>query len=316
MKYVFLLLLAATASAATSNEIAQAIHDLGASDHKTREAASAFLTSVGKPALAALERAVQDSDPEIRSRAIGLLPIVRFELSADFPPSLREALGSYPTSDLPQKQATVSSLLKSSCDDARRVVLRLAEFETNLHERVSIFGEPFEPFVEKLTAAFETPGMNRDLLPPLLADLEFYQRILPDSGYLPFVAMKRLKSLGLTKEADDTLERIYLLEEKMCEEDPHDADQQNLTAWLCAKARRRLDVGLQHIQQAITDAPDRLDFWDTKAELLFQNGQNDKALKLIEECIKRSPSYSYFRKQQERFLKGDRSIPPPDSQQE
>jgi tetratricopeptide (TPR) repeat protein len=61
------------------------VRDLGAGRYDVRERATLALRRIGRPALAALERAAQSDDPEVRVRARQMLADVRLGISPDWP---------------------------------------------------------------------------------------------------------------------------------------------------------------------------------------------------------------------------------------
>ena len=295
--------------AATSNEIAQAIQNLGASNHKTREAATQFLSNAGTDAVPALEKAARDPDPEVRIRANEILPFARLGISTNTPPNVRGRLAEYLRSTPDGKQQIVQQLLNSG-KEARPILIGLAQSEKNLESRVVIFEAALEPVMSQLEQSLQEPALEKNLT-GLLDDLEFYQAMLPEDIQVPLLAIRKLDDLKMPKQADTIFDRTYQHQETVCAETPHNPDAQNNIAWLCAVARRRLDDGLKHIQLGLTETPNEPALLDTKAELLFQKGDTAKALELIAQCIAADPKTEYFQKQQARMKKGDKTAPPP-----
>ncbi|MCG3150696.1 MAG: hypothetical protein PCFJNLEI_04187 [Verrucomicrobiae bacterium] len=306
------LVVAATSIAATTNEIATAIRDLGATDHKVREAATRFLATAGKSAVPALEKAAQSSDPEIRLRAAALLPAARLGLPADFPAELRQALTEYAQSTVSQKSATVTRLAELG-RPARTFVIELAQSEPDLETRLLIFGPLLEPVGAELERRLQQEKLDNDAVARISEGLEFTQAIIPElSVELVPRFIQRFDAVGHKKAADELFDRTYRQLEQLCRAAPQDAERHNNLAWLCATARRRLDDGLKHIQKALTETPDFAPYLDTQAELYFQKGDQKRALELIEKAIERDPTMDYLRHQRDRIKKGDPSVPPPE----
>lgn len=69
----WLIVLASTVLAATTNEIQQLVADLGADRFATRESAQRQLLAIGAPAAAFLQNAANSNDPEVRTRALDIL---------------------------------------------------------------------------------------------------------------------------------------------------------------------------------------------------------------------------------------------------
>jgi hypothetical protein len=74
---------ASPANRATPERISQLISQLGSNDFKEREGAAAALNAIGEPALAALKKAMQDRDPEVRRRAESLANVIHKRAEID-----------------------------------------------------------------------------------------------------------------------------------------------------------------------------------------------------------------------------------------
>jgi len=296
--------------AADSNDFARAIRGLGAKEYKVREAASKLLDEAGLAAVPALEKAAQDSDPEIRVRAAEILAVARLGIPRDFPADLRVKVSEYPQSDLDEKQAIIASLVSLGAK-AQPVLQRIAATEKTLDERLWVF----VPVVERYGADLEKlPTLKADA--PQFAErieqFKLLQAILPEDPYLSLRVIRGFDERGQKKLADELFERAYELLGKVAADHPREVEYQNGLAWLCAVARRRLDDGLKHVATALQGNGERADYLDTKAELLFQKGQREQAITLIEKSIKLAPENKYFAKQLERMRKGDPAVAPPE----
>jgi hypothetical protein len=299
--------------AVTSNDVDRAVQNLGAPDHKTREAASRFLSDAGTAAVSALEKAAHDPDPEIRLRATELLPLARLGLPAGIPPDLRGLAAEYIRASPEEKHEIIQQLGKAG-PAARPILIALATSEPDFETRVGVFEPVLNPIMTHLEATLLPPqGVSKEQVLATLTDLEFYQAMMPEDPQLPLNAIRRLDGFGLKAQANTVFERAFQQESRICSDHPHDPESHNNLAWLCAVSRRRLDEGLQSIQLALAETPDDPALLDTKAELLFQKGQRDAALDLIAKCIKASPELPYFRQQQTRIRSGDPSVPPPEA---
>ncbi|MEI6084393.1 MAG: tetratricopeptide repeat protein [Verrucomicrobiota bacterium] len=304
--------MAITSFATSTNEIANAVRDLGASDHKTREAATQFLSTAGKAAVPELEKAAKSSDPEIRLRAAELLPAARLGLPADFPAEVRTALSEYPKAGNAEKAATVARLAQLG-RPARGIIIELAQAEPNLETRIAVFGQLLEPVGEELERRLKEDKLDDEAVAHISEGLEFTQALVPEIGVeLVPRFIQRFDKVGQKKAATDLFDCTYRQLDKLCLESPKDPERHNNVAWLCAVARRRLDDGLKHIEQALAETPNAPALLDTQAELYFQKGNKEKALELMEKAIERDPNMPYFRQQLERIKKGDPSVPPPE----
>jgi tetratricopeptide (TPR) repeat protein len=310
---VFLLSVASamTVAGADSNAIAQAVRDLGAADHKTREAATQFLAKAGSAVIPELEQAAQNPDPEIRLRAAQLLPALRLALPADLPARLRHAVIHFNALNLDDQQATIRQLSEVG-RPARPALLELARRERDLEKRVYLFDDLVESLALELKRRLRADKLDHDGAGRVVEGLELYQAIVPEDPYLPTLAVQKLDAAGWRARADQVFATTYQQLEKQCADLPGDPEPRNNLAWLCAVARRRLDDGLKHIEIGLQAAPRAAPLLDTKAELLFQKGQKAEALAWIEKTIELEPDTDYFQKQRDRFQKGDPSIPPPE----
>jgi len=107
------------------------------------------------------------------------------------------------------------------------------------------------------------------------------------------------------KEAEELYQRGLKFYEKLCTDYPLSAVAHNSLAWLAARFHRSLDPGLTHAQKAVELAPKDSGFLDTLAEVQFQRGDKDTALRLMKKCVEMAPKREYYRKQLRRFEAGD-----------
>jgi tetratricopeptide (TPR) repeat protein len=262
----------------------------------------------------ALEKAAQSPDPEVRLRAAGLLPAARLGLPAGFPAELRDVLTNYPKAGIEEKQATVAQLIKLG-RKGRPVLLGLARSEPDLQTRGEIFGPVIESVQAELIRRLQPDKLDTEALNHIAEGLEFYQGIVPEDATIPLKVIQRLDALRYRQRADDIFERSYRILAVRAV-GAKDSEPNNDLAWLCAVSHRRLDDGLKYIEKALAKSPNEAAFLDTKAELLFQKGEKEEALKLIEKTVERSPDFLYFQKQRERIKQGDPSVPPPELEQQ
>jgi predicted Zn-dependent protease len=82
---------------------------------------------------------------------------------------------------------------------------------------------------------------------------------------------------------------------------------------MAARCRRHLDRALEHARKAVALAPAEPGYLDTLAEVQFQRGEKDRAIENMKKCLALSPKSDYFRKQLERFERGDPSAEVPDA---
>ena len=84
---------------------------------------------------------------------------------------------------------------------------------------------------------------------------------------------------------------------------------------MCANCRRELDSALAHAQKAVSLSPKATDYLDTLAEIHFRRNEIDKATAVMKQCAELAPNRAYFRKQLERFAKGDTNSAVPDGEE-
>lgn len=83
-------------------------------------------------------------------------------------------------------------------------------------------------------------------------------------------------------------------------------------AWDCALSRQHLDEGLDAVNEALRRQPRDTTFMDTKAEILFLQGDRAAAVELIKRAIALKPAddVEYYHKQKKRFVfSGIESLP-------
>jgi tetratricopeptide (TPR) repeat protein len=135
---------------------------------------------------------------------------------------------------------------------------------------------------------------------------------LPGQIEIVIETVPALEKAGRKKDVDELFTRTTAAYEAMCKEYPQSAFAHNSFAWLCANCRRRLDDALTHAQTAVKLEPKAAGYLDTLAEVHFRRGEREKAIEMMQKCVAMEPKSSYFRKQLERFRKGDVSSEVPD----
>jgi tetratricopeptide (TPR) repeat protein len=85
--------------------------------------------------------------------------------------------------------------------------------------------------------------------------------------------------------ADRLFEKTFESQLQLCSEFPHSATLFNETAWLCARSQRRLDQARELIQQAISLEADVAAYYDTLAEVQFQQGNRQAAVAAARRCL-------------------------------
>ena len=84
---------------------------------------------------------------------------------------------------------------------------------------------------------------------------------------------------------------------------PESAMLHNHLAWFLAKTRRQPAAALLHAERAVALAPLDYHYLDTKAEVIFRQGDRAGARKLFEECLRMAP-FAYPYRDRQRYLPG------------
>jgi tetratricopeptide (TPR) repeat protein len=106
-------------------------------------------------------------------------------------------------------------------------------------------------------------------------------------------------------DADKLFEAMFARHQTSCADYPKAADFHNRLAWLAVRCGRQLEVALKHAQQATDLSPDSPGFLDTLAEVHFQRGEQEEALKAIKRALRIAPDHAYYRAQLKRMEAGD-----------
>ena len=137
-------------------------------------------------------------------------------------------------------------------------------------------------------------------------------RQMRDQGLTTILMAGDLEKAGRKAEADEVFRMAFALHEKLCSDFPRSPSVLNSAAWLSAGCRREMDKGLTFAARAVELAPEQASLLDTQAELHFQRGDKDKALELMQRCLKLEPRNEYYRKQLKRIEAGDPKAELPD----
>ncbi|HEX4054301.1 MAG TPA: hypothetical protein VHX86_08550 [Tepidisphaeraceae bacterium] len=88
---------------------------------------------------------------------------------------------------------------------------------------------------------------------------------------------------------------------KKLDADPHNPDNLNGLAWLCAKCNRNLPDARRWAQQAVALMPNNAAILDTLAEVNFRLGHSQEALQIELRAAKLEPDDPFMKQQVERF---------------
>jgi tetratricopeptide (TPR) repeat protein len=114
-------------------------------------------------------------------------------------------------------------------------------------------------------------------------------------------AVEKLRQLGMTELADETIERIYQNGSEHLERFPLDIVTSNNLAWILALSDHRLEDALRFSRQAVYFAPDSTVYRDTLAEVLFRLDRVDEAIAIAKACLIDEPGEWHVHEQLRRF---------------
>src|SRR5262249_48020166 len=140
-----------------------------------------------------------------------------------------------------------------------------------------------------------------------LAEIQVCQRLVPGEIDAAGAVVPALARRARARAAEELFAKALAAHQALCKDYPRCAWAHNGLAWLAARCRRQLDVALSHARQAVGLAPDNAGYLDTLAEVHFQRGERDEAIRRMRRCLELDPRRDYYRHQLKRFEAGDRS---------
>ena len=147
--------------------------------------------------------------------------------------------------------------------------------------------------------------------PQAMQHVETCLQLLPSDVMLPIDLVPRLRKAGLQQQAADVQQRAIAALEEKCRLYPDSASMHNGMSWLLVRLHIDLDAALEHAQKARELSPNSLAIADTLAEVCYQKGQKQKAIELINECIRRQPDILRHWQVRRRFESGTPDTDPP-----
>ena len=136
--------------------------------------------------------------------------------------------------------------------------------------------------------------------------------MLPASSNLVIEMTPALEKLGRRAEADELVAKSVALHEKLIADHPRCASHHNSLAWTLARCRRDLGKAIEHARRAAELAPDNCAILDTLAEVHFQRGEKEEAIRAIGRCIELEPGVERHKLALERFEKLGKETEPPE----
>jgi hypothetical protein len=134
-----------------------------------------------------------------------------------------------------------------------------------------------------------------------LAAISRCQTALPGEGQLVVDLLPELEKVGRQQEAAELFSKAFEAGQALCQEFPRFASQHNNLAWMSARSHQRLDAALDHAQTAVRLDPTNPAYLDTLAEVHFQRGDRELAIRHAQRCLQLDPDNCHFRSQLHRF---------------
>ena len=135
----------------------------------------------------------------------------------------------------------------------------------------------------------------------MLAELARCEKLLPGDVRLIVELIPKLDKANQQDAADLLFAQAFGVHHGVCEEFPQSGTYLNNTAWLAARAQRRLDEALELSQKAIALAPNEAAYHDTLAEVHFQRGDRDAAVAAAKKAQELAPANALFAKRLKHF---------------
>lgn len=110
-----------------------------------------------------------------------------------------------------------------------------------------------------------------------------------------------LEAAGQSDAATETYQSMWQALTQQCDKYPRSAILHNHTAWLAARCRRDLDMALHHAQRATALTPDKPAFLDTLAEVHFQRGDRETAVRIAKTVLEIAPQNKKFKRRLQHF---------------
>jgi tetratricopeptide (TPR) repeat protein len=126
------------------------------------------------------------------------------------------------------------------------------------------------------------------------AELAACERIMPADVRLAEELIPLLDKAGRKEDADKLFDAAHAIHKKICDEFPSSSMYLNNTAWICARARRRLGEALPLATRATELSPEVSAYWDTLAEVHFQRDDRPAAVSAAIKARDLSPANPFY----------------------
>ena len=135
-----LLVAAPAPKAASKEQIAQWVQQLGDNDFSTREEATRKLWEAGQPAEAALQKAARSDDVEVSRRARDILDKFKWGIYPDTPAKVVELIQQYQNAGVGNRGPVIRALFELGAPGCR-VLLKIAQREDDAAARRDLIGQ-------------------------------------------------------------------------------------------------------------------------------------------------------------------------------
>ncbi len=124
---------------------------------------------------------------------------------------------------------------------------------------------------------------------------------LPGDTALTEHLVPPLEKAGRQQEADELFKKVLGVYAEGVQAYPDAALLHNNLAWMCARCGRRLDEAQQHAERAVALEPDNAGYIDTLAEVRFQRGDREAAVRHSRRAVQLRPDDETLQRQLDRF---------------
>lgn len=133
------------------------------------------------------------------------------------------------------------------------------------------------------------------------ATLDQYNRFRPGDPEIAEKIIPVIDELGHTEIANRLFDQIAEYYTQILGRYPDSPLHNNNYAWACATAKRRMEYARYHAELAVQLRPANSSYLDTLAEILFLEGDSQRARQLSQQCLQIQPTKRHYQTQFLRF---------------
>jgi tetratricopeptide (TPR) repeat protein len=131
--------------------------------------------------------------------------------------------------------------------------------------------------------------------------LDQYDHFRPGDPEIAEKFIPILDERGHTDSANTLFAQIAAYYTQILSRYPDSPLHHNNYAWVCAMGKRRLEFARYHADLAVQSRPGNSSYLDTLAEILFQEGDSQRARQLSQQCLQIQPTKRHYQLQFLRF---------------